>query len=270
MWTRGQLKENGKKALHRNYWIVVIATLVLGIISGNYGGVDHITGEIRQEVIDSGQNLDIDTILPSAFGKIGNFFYSMFAEDRSMYIVAIFCIVWALIVILFSIFIGNLFEIGGARFFEENSDKKAELGLILYGFQKGSYVRKTFTLFLRDLYIFLWGLLLIIPGIIKNYEYSMIPYILAENPEISRQRAFEISKKMMDGQKMDAFVLDLSFIGWEILGAITFGIVKVLYVHPYEKATWVELYKVNRKNMLETGKASIQELPGWNGTDNII
>lgn len=69
----------------------------------------------------------------------------------------------------------------------------------------------------------------------------MIPYILAENPEISRERAFEISKQMMDGQKGDAFVLDLSFIGWNILSVITLGIVGILYVNPYQSATWAEL-----------------------------
>ena len=61
----------------------------------------------------------------------------------------------------------------------------------------------------------------------ESYEYKMIPYILAENPRISRKRAFEISKNMMDGEKWNAFVLDLSFIGWNLLSTITFGIVGV-------------------------------------------
>ncbi len=67
----------------------------------------------------------------------------------------------------------------------------------------------------RDLYTVLWTLCLIIPGIVKSYEYKMIPYILAENPRILRKRAFEISKNMMDGEKWNAFVIDLSFIGWK-------------------------------------------------------
>ena len=81
-----------------------------------------------------------------------------------------------------------------------------------------------------------------IPGIIKGYEYMMIPYLLAENPDMSRQDAFAESKRMMDGNKMDAFVLDLSFIGWFILGAITFNIVNILYTTPYMELAHAELY----------------------------
>ena len=70
----------------------------------------------------------------------------------------------------------------------------------------------------------------------------MIPYLLAENPDMSRQDAFAESKRMMDGNKMDAFVLDLSFIGWFILGAITFNIVNILYTTPYMELAHAELY----------------------------
>lgn len=96
----------------------------------------------------------------------------------------------------------------------------------------------------------------------KSFEYKMIAYILAENPQISRKRAFELSRQMMDGQKWDAFVLDLSFIGWNILSIITFGIVGVLYVNPYMNATWAEFYKMTREMALETGIATREELPG--------
>ena len=75
-------------------------------------------------------------------------------------------------------------------------------------------------MFLKGLFQGLWSLLFVIPGIIKSYEYRMIPYILSENPNISRKRAFEISKQMMKGNKWDTFVLDLSFIGWQILSGI--------------------------------------------------
>ena len=81
----------------------------------------------------------------------------------------------------------------------------------------------------------------------------MIPYILAENPRISRKRAFEISKNMMDGEKWNAFVLDLSFIGWILLSAITCGIVGIFYVNPYREATFAELYAFNKAKAYEEG-----------------
>ena len=142
------------------------------------------------------------------------------------------------------------------------SEHKTRIALIVDGFLNGAYLRNVATIFCRDLYTVLWTLCLIIPGIVKSYEYKMIPYILAENPRISRKRAFEISKNMMDGEKWNAFVLDLSFIGWNLLSTITFGIVGVLYVNPYVNTTWAEFYKVMRENALETGNATREELIG--------
>ena len=97
-------------------------------------------------------------------------------------------------------------------------------------------------MFLKALYVFLWSLLLVIPGIIKGYEYRMIPYILAENPGIDTKEAFAMSKQMMDGNKWNAFVLDLSFLGWIILSVFTCGILAVFYVNPYIYMTDAELY----------------------------
>ena len=108
-------------------------------------------------------------------------------------------------------------------------------------------------MFFRDLYTFLWMLLFIIPGIIKSYEYQMIPYILAENPEISRNEAFQLSKDMMYGNKWKSFVLDLSFLGWEILNICTFGILGIFYVNAYEDQTEAALYETI-KNQQERGE----------------
>ena len=93
--------------------------------------------------------------------------------------------------------------------------------------------------------VFLWSLLFIIPGIIKSYEYCMIPYILAENPEIEMDRAFEISRKMTKGEKWKIFVLGLSFIGWYLLGLLC-CCVGTIFVDPYSEATYAELYQVMR------------------------
>lgn len=75
------------------------------------------------------------------------------------------------------------------------------------------------------------------------YEYMMVPFILAENPDMSRKEVFALSKKMMTGNKWKAFVLDLSFLGWNILGCITLGILNVLFVVPYQNLTKAELYQ---------------------------
>ena len=99
------------------------------------------------------------------------------------------------------------------------------------------------TLFFKDLYTFLWSLLFVIPGIIKAYEYRMMPFLIAENPDMTTQEAFDKSKEMMMGNKWDAFVYDLSFLGWFILNALTCGILGLFYVNPYYYAADANLYR---------------------------
>ena len=104
-------------------------------------------------------------------------------------------------------------------------------------------------IFLQNLFIFLWSLLLIIPGIVKSYQYRMIPYLLAEDPNLSFSEATRLSTEMMSGEKRDAFVLDLSFLGWQLLSCITCGILGVFYVNPYVQATNAELYVALKENV---------------------
>ncbi|MBR4071304.1 MAG: DUF975 family protein [Clostridia bacterium] len=95
--------------------------------------------------------------------------------------------------------------------------------------------------FLVSLYTFLWSLLFVIPGIIKSFAYSMSFYILAENPGKSARECIKESVDMTNGHKGELFVLSLSFIGWELLGCITFGIAYI-WVVPYVYATYVNVY----------------------------
>ena len=71
--------------------------------------------------------------------------------------------------------------------------------------------------FLMNLFVFLWGLLFIIPGVVKGYSYAMAPYILAENPDMTARDAITESRRIMDGNKFSLFCLQLSFIGWALL-----------------------------------------------------
>ncbi len=94
---------------------------------------------------------------------------------------------------------------------------------------------------LVSFFTFLWSLLFVIPGIIKQYSYSMSFYILADNPELTAREALAKSKVMMEGHKLDLFVLHLSFIGWFFLVGLTFGIAAI-YVVPYMSTTVANFY----------------------------
>ena len=99
---------------------------------------------------------------------------------------------------------------------------------------------------ITQFFTFLWSLLFVIPGIIKAYSYSMAPYILADNPELTANEALSKSKEIMDGHKFDLFVLQLSFFWWYMLSAITFGIAYI-YVIPYVSATTANFYNSIKK-----------------------
>lgn len=111
-----------------------------------------------------------------------------------------------------------------------NSDNRVLSNTFSIGF--GRYGHNVLGILLMDLFIFLWSLLLIIPGIIKAYSYAMTPYILVDEPELSANQAIEKSMAMMKGHKFDLFYLHLSFIGWIILSIITCGI-GLLWLLPY-------------------------------------
>ena len=85
--------------------------------------------------------------------------------------------------------------------------------------------------------------MLFVPGVVKAYEYRMVEYIMAENPGMKPKEAMAKSKAMMQGQKWNAFVLDLSFLGWDILSLCTLGIVGTFYAEPYQMLTNAALYE---------------------------
>ena len=158
-----------------------------------------------------------------------------------------------LIVLVAKVFVGNLLKMGGYRFFILNQTAQPGIGTLLDGFRSGHYVNIVLTMFLRDLFTTLWSLLLVVPGIVKHYEYLMVPYIIAENPAMDYKEAFQISKQMMDGEKMEAFIMDLSFLGWYLLSAVTCGLLAIFYVNPYVQASFAVMYTFNKQKAYQEG-----------------
>lgn len=171
--------------------------------------------------------------------------------EIAAFVVVIVLIVGMIVLIAIAIgllidaFLLNPLEVGCARFFYKNLSEPANVSNVAYGFDH-SYKNGVRVMFYRDLYLILWSMLFVIPGIIKAYEYKMIPYLLAENPDMSKEEAFAESKRMMDGQKWNAFVLDLSFIGWDILSGFTAGLLSIFFVTPYKRSAQAALYDALR------------------------
>ncbi|WP_242223113.1 DUF975 family protein [Bacillus cereus group sp. BfR-BA-01380] len=120
------------------------------------------------------------------------------------------------------------------------------------GFRKKNVFRSIKLTLLMTVYILLWSLLLVVPGIIKSFSYSMAYYILLEHPEYTASEALKKSQEMMKGHKLDLFILGLSFIGWFILGVFTFGIA-YLWIYPYYTTTVSHFYLnlVNKDKVAE-------------------
>lgn len=120
----------------------------------------------------------------------------------------------------------------------------------------GRWFRKVWAVFLMGFFTALWSLLLIIPGIIKFYAYSMTPYILIDNPELSANQAINLSRDMMKGHKFDLFYLQLSFIGWAFLSVFTLGI-GLLWLMPYMMTAQAAFYQDVRKEYLANNNSII-------------
>lgn len=122
------------------------------------------------------------------------------------------------------------------------------VGRVFDGFK--DFGRIFTTMFLYFLYIILWGMLLVIPGVIKGYSYAMTPYILKDNPEMKNNEAIEKSMEMMNGHKMDLFLLDLSLIGWAVLCLFTLGI-GFLFLSSYQDTAHAHFYEDLKKEQEE-------------------
>lgn len=228
--------------------------------------------------------------------EISYFFDVVTQEDSSKigvinYVIRIFSqpITWRLIILLvgslislvLTFFVEGLLIVGEKRFFmETRTYHKTHIGRIGFLFKRRCF-RPVITMLLRDLYKFFWSIT-IIGGIIKDYEYEMIPYILAENPKINRKKAFKLSKQMMKGNKWKSFLIDLSFVPYflavavlsAVIGHAVWGpsytslllveicssILMTVFLNPYKTATKTELYFVLRKEAIKQNYMYSDEL----------
>ncbi|MCI8957282.1 MAG: DUF975 family protein [Eubacterium sp.] len=252
MWSRVELKTSAKQILQKNYWGAVLVGLILSICLGG-AGVDSVFNvsdfmnkravNIQNDVISDGLGHDFTYHIHNSYnhiaGRVINFIDNISYTTMLMILILVFIILIAAVAI--SAFVLAPIEVGCRRWMLKNRTDNPQFGEIAFGFKDG-YLNIVKIMFCRNLFITLWSLLFVIPGIVKAYEYRMIPYLLAENPNMEMSEAFGRTKNMMYNNKMDAFVLDLSFLGWYLLTAFTCGVLAIFYVTPYVYLTETELY----------------------------
>ena len=223
-----------REALRGKWVIAVIAGLIaslLGGLSSNGTGV-----KLNFDISQGNMSLAVagQTVFSTAEGTGGH--YNPLLVGGTIYIAALVIVLAVLYFVL-----GSVIEAGYSRFNLDLVDRKEEKLESLFAY---FYNWKTTaaTRFLKGLYTFLWTLLFIIPGIVASYSYAMTGYILADHPELTASEAIECSKEMMDGNRFRLFCLQLSFIGWSILCAFTFGIGN-LWLTPYRQAATAAFYR---------------------------
>ena len=289
MWTRKEVKAGARAALSRNYWKCVLLAIVLAIVLGSSAGSSVGPGglslvlRLRNHRPDASLSIPGDSSIPlpdflegieglpegmtdwledldGIAGRVGpkglNYdLDSLFGFIRPVFaviagILLIVGLVAGVIGILIRVFLLNPLEVGGRRFFAVNDKEPARVGELGFAFDS-RYMNIVKTMFFRDLFLFLWSLLFIIPGIIKSYSYMLVPYILGDHPDMDAQDAITLSRSMMRGNKWRAFVLQLSFLGWWILSLFTLGLLGVFYVRPYENAAEAAMYQAIKAQTLQ-------------------
>ncbi len=155
----------------------------------------------------------------------------------------IFAIYWFFIVNIYKVLMRRLFLEG--RVYEKIAIKD-----LLFLLRVKKWFKATRTMARVVLYEFLWGFT-IVGGIIKRYAYFLVPYIVAENPDINGKDAIKLSSEMMYGHKMECFIIDMSFIGWELLGMFTFGLSNLFFTDAYKVAVFSEYYVRIRKEAID-------------------
>ncbi len=144
---------------------------------------------------------------------------------------------------VYQFFLANPLKVGYSRFFLENSKyHKTKYSRLFYAFRMKRYFSSVKTLGLMTIYKGLWNLT-IIGGVIKKYSYRLVPYLVAENANLKAREAIQLSRKLMNGYKWRSFLLDISFLGWELLNLITFGLLGVFFLNPYREGANAEFYK---------------------------
>lgn len=219
----------------RGKWLIAV---LVGLVAVLLGGVESGGPELKLNINDSGANVSFEfagqTIASTGDGLNSNLSGLLVGS-------AVYIVLAALIFAVVYFILGSIIEVGYARFNLNLVDRKEASFEALFAYF-GNWKTTAVARLLQGVYVLLWSLLFIIPGIIAAYSYAMTGYILAEHPELTASEAIAQSKAMMSGNRWRLFCLQFSFIGWSILCVLTLGIGN-LWLTPYEQAATAAFYR---------------------------
>lgn len=268
---RKEQKAKAKKIVKKHYLFLVFVCIIAAFLGSNFSNSLATTSyENTQTKISQSQAVDLlekNNVNLSTkekkelLNKRNNFiaYILNFAGDNTIVItllkastslmttqgltITVLIILSVISAIIFWFFIINTYKVVIARIMLESStyDKvNYKRFAFLYKFKKN--IKTSWNMFVLYIYKTLWSFT-IIGGFIKYFSYYLVPYILAENPNMKANQAISLSREMMNGHKFECFVNELSFIGWELLSSLTFGLVGIFFSNPYKSAYFAEYFK---------------------------
>lgn len=286
MWKRKALKKTARSSIRQHYWKMTFACFVIAFLTTAYPvsttflnlqiapgsrisdavfAPDLPNSEIiRRTVSFLSDGCSLYHLFGTGAAKIAHLLIDLYTTSISVFFTALraanaflintpdrtalFIAAGAFLTLLYYIFVNNLLQIGEKRFFLEiRNYPQTPLSKLFFLFKLRYILHPAWVMFCRCVFQGLWNLT-IIGGIIKHYEYSMIPFILAENPKIRTKDAFFLSRQLTYRNKGRLFLLDLSFFGWKILSVLTLGILDFIIVNPYVMECYAALYLTLRRN----------------------
>ena len=247
------LKQRGRATMDKKYWFCVAVAFIMMFAGGSGSPISL--------------NFNFSTGSGSVSGgSIEGFLNGFTSNFDSVFIIAIAVVAFlvAAAAIAVNILIFSSFRCGGIRFFMKlRKNQPVEIVEVFENLRDKTFLNIAKVTFFKALSILLWSLVFVIPGIIKTYEYWAVDYILAVRPDINKDEALSLSKTIMNGHKLDLFVLELSFIGWNIITSISFAIAGIFFVFPYKQATFVEFFSDVREIAIAEGKITPFDVPDY-------
>ena len=214
-----EIRSKAWDSLKGNYWPAVLAAFLAAIFGALHVG----GGSININVDNEALNFLFDEVPAAVTILLG----TMASFTGTLNLVGLI--------------LGGVVQLGYTQYLLKQQDREIGNTKDLFS-QFDRFGQGFLQLFLRNLFVFLWSLLLIIPGIIKSFSYAMTPFIMADNPNMTAKEAIDTSKRLMEGHKWELFCLNFSFIGWILLSILTLGI-GTIFLNPYMNAAYAVFYR---------------------------
>lgn len=233
-----------------------LSDVVLDALQGNEEESRELSEELKEQAVQNTKEGRGSAALGRSRGVLAGFVNSVTSGSILVTLIAavnsmvgsagitvfLFIVLSLLLALGAWVFLFNMYTVVSRRIFLEGRVyEKLTIQRFAFLLRVKRWTKVSLTMALASLYQMLWALT-IVGGIIKRYSYFLVPYIAAENPDISPKKAVNLSRKMMHGHKWECFVFELTYWGWDMLGSLTFGLTAIFYSNPYKTAAFSEFY----------------------------